>query len=251
MNHIDCTVELPSKGPGRKGNPPIRKRISGPISHSFILSISILAIREFHSMGKIRPVPWNPFERSSTIIVTSICAVWRQPTGNSWKPTANGWLPRADRKQPTADFHGNCSLTHLPFALSFLECIRVKQWRQLSLWDSWPPGERLKIRAWASPRWKKFTLSVFPFVSFPNASSHLRKRAYQSVRRSARGAFVKFRWSIGPKCFHPFLMKHVKIHWAFLLTNCLTFFCLMRFITPTMRPHARRNNGMIARPCST
>ena len=49
------TVELRSKGPGRKGNPPIREKISSPIKH--FLFISILAIREFQSMGKIRPVP--------------------------------------------------------------------------------------------------------------------------------------------------------------------------------------------------
>ena len=59
------TVELRSKGPGRKGNPPIREKISSPIKH--FLFISILAIREFQSMGKIRLVPWNPLERGSTV----------------------------------------------------------------------------------------------------------------------------------------------------------------------------------------
>ena len=32
----NATVELRSKGPGRKGNPPIRERISGPINHFLI-----------------------------------------------------------------------------------------------------------------------------------------------------------------------------------------------------------------------
>ena len=31
--HKQYTVELRSKGPGRKGNPPIREMISGPISY--------------------------------------------------------------------------------------------------------------------------------------------------------------------------------------------------------------------------
>ena len=47
------TVELRSKGPGRKGNPPLRERISGPINHFPIY----FYIREFQSMGKIRLVP--------------------------------------------------------------------------------------------------------------------------------------------------------------------------------------------------
>ena len=29
----NATVELRSKGPGRKGNPPIREKISGPMNH--------------------------------------------------------------------------------------------------------------------------------------------------------------------------------------------------------------------------
>ena len=33
------------------------------------LFILILAIREFRSMGKIGPVPWNPLERSSTVYI--------------------------------------------------------------------------------------------------------------------------------------------------------------------------------------
>ena len=31
--HFHDTVELRSKGPGRKGNPPIREKISSPIKH--------------------------------------------------------------------------------------------------------------------------------------------------------------------------------------------------------------------------
>ena len=50
------TVELHSKGPGRKGNPPIRERISSLINH---LSISILAMKEFQSMGKNQAGPMS------------------------------------------------------------------------------------------------------------------------------------------------------------------------------------------------
>ncbi len=56
------TVELRSKGPGIEGKSPIREMISSPIGHFPINSI--LAIREFQSMGKIKLVPGNPTKRS-------------------------------------------------------------------------------------------------------------------------------------------------------------------------------------------
>ena len=52
-------MELCSKGPGRKGNPPIRERISGPIS-DFMIYFYILAIGEFQSK--------NPLELSFTAV---------------------------------------------------------------------------------------------------------------------------------------------------------------------------------------
>ena len=50
----ESTVEVRSKEPGGKRNSPKREMILGPISYFLI---SILALKEFQSMGKIKPVP--------------------------------------------------------------------------------------------------------------------------------------------------------------------------------------------------
>ena len=58
MNFL-FTVELHSKGPGRKGNPPIRERISGPGNHFLILffigykGISVFGKNHFSPMKSL------------------------------------------------------------------------------------------------------------------------------------------------------------------------------------------------------
>ena len=51
------TVNLRSKGPSRKGNPPLRDVIFFFVPPYLFLSIFILALRDSQSMGKIEAVP--------------------------------------------------------------------------------------------------------------------------------------------------------------------------------------------------
>ena len=55
---LSSTVNLHSKGPNRKGNPPLSlKGILFFVLSYLFLSISILALRDSQSMGKIEAVP--------------------------------------------------------------------------------------------------------------------------------------------------------------------------------------------------
>ena len=59
------TVELRSKRPDRKGNPPVRETFLGSISYFPI--IQILAIKDFQSMGKLSRSHKNPWKQTSTV----------------------------------------------------------------------------------------------------------------------------------------------------------------------------------------
>ena len=60
-------MNICSKGPARKGFPPLKDIDLSP--NKFSLVIPILATREFQSIGKILMVPRNPLERSLTVLV--------------------------------------------------------------------------------------------------------------------------------------------------------------------------------------